>query len=295
MLTEQQQIQTLLAKHPDMLKPFDKQVSDCIINFFIKISCPIVDQQQQPQAVQNEALSKRCLNLFQIAVSNDIWPNADIKLDFFDKILSTLEVNNNSTSGSVTNQSPQANSQVGGAQQQTNTTAQQPQTAQPNYSSICTVIEMVIFLVEHASGSLVKIQNIFRTIQRGMTACLMTSNSRVIRSMSNLIQKLMSILPSDIFNSNPNVASVSVAAVSALSQVTDKSTLTSTALVNSPGSLNNTSGDASHLDSIYQLFGQPDGKFCSTLFERVDKLIYKINIPFRYPFKYSKIYNSHFD
>jgi hypothetical protein len=280
LLTEQQQIQTLLAKHPDMLKPFDKQVSDCIINFFIKISCPIVDQQQQqqqPQAVQNESLSKRCLNLFQIAVSNDIWPNADIKLEFFDKILCILEVNNNSTSGSVTNQSPQANSQNGGTQQQTNTTAQQTQTAQPNYSSICTVIEMVIFLVENASGSLVKIQNIFRTIQRGMTACLMSSNSRVIRSMSNLIQKLMSILPSDIFNSNPNVASVSVAATSALSQVTDKSTLTSTALVNSPGSLNNISSDASHLDAIYQLFGQPDGKLSSTFFKRINKFAYKIN------------------
>ena len=261
-----------------MLKPFDKQVSDCIINFFIKISCPIADQQQQqqqqPQAAQNEALSKRCLNLFQIAVSNDIWPNADIKLDFFDKILCTLEVvnaNNNATGG-VTNQSPQSNPQIVGAQQQANATAQQ-QTSQPNYSSICTVIEMIIFLIENVSGSRVKIQNIFRAIQRGITACLMTSNSRVIRSMSNLIQKLMTILPSDNFNVNPNLTNVAVAAASNLSQSADKTTLTSAALVNSPGSLNNTSGDQSQNDSIYQLFGQPDGNFIFYKYGRVIEML----------------------
>ena len=261
LLNEQQQLQSLLAKHPDMLKPFDKQVSDCIINFFIKISCPIADQQQlQPQAIQNEALSKRCLSLFQTAISNDIWPHADIKLDFLDKVLCTLEASNN-TVASGTNQSPQSNPQNLGAQPQSNPTAQQSQTKQPNYSRKCTVIEMVMFLIENASGSRAKIQNIFRAIQRGMTACIMSSNSRVVRSVSSLIQKLMSVLPSENFNNNSNLINVAAAAVSNLSQANEKPMFTSATLVNSPGSLNSTSGDPSQVDPICHLFGQPDGKF----------------------------------
>lgn len=61
--------EALLVKHPDMLRPFDKHVADCMLNFFVRVACQtgVVDQQQQTgqqqqqQSNQNETLSKRYL------------------------------------------------------------------------------------------------------------------------------------------------------------------------------------------------------------------------------------------
>ena len=219
-------------------------------------------QQQQPHVNQNEALAKRCLSLFQTAVANDIWPNADIKLDVLDKIMYTLETVNATFLTNAGTASPQTAAQSQGAQQLQQAGSNQ-QTPQPNYASICTVIEMVMFLVENSSGSRTKIQNIFRAIQRGMTACLLCTNGQVVRAMSQLIQKLMTILPIDCFNSNPNVASAtpSLATVNA----TDRSSLATASLVNSPGLVNNTNlagADQAQpqSDPIYHLFGQPEGE-----------------------------------
>lgn len=85
-----------------MLKPFDKHVADCLLNFFIRTACPAIDQQQTQQQHQqnqyqnqNETLSKRCLYLFETAISNNIWPNAEIKFEYLEKILITLETVNN--------------------------------------------------------------------------------------------------------------------------------------------------------------------------------------------------------
>ena len=259
-LAEQQQIKQLLLKHPDMLKPFDKLVSDCIINFFVRVACPITDQQQQQQqqqASQNESLSKRCLSLFQTAISNTIWPSADIKYDVIDRILQTLEVNNTS----LTNAGQSLLGNTGQPIPQQGQTAQQP-----NYTSICTAIEIVLFLVENSAGSKTKIQAIFRSIQRGMTACILCTNGRVVRSVSQLIQKLMSVLPIDCFNNNPNVAAA-----------TSSSTTSTPSLLNSPGIISATinsvatgtdqATQSQQFDPIYYLFGQPEGILCRTIIE----------------------------
>jgi transformation/transcription domain-associated protein len=191
-LEQKQQLDSLLTKHPDMLKSFDKNVADCLLNFFIRTACPINDpmqqqQQQQQQAQssqqqmhtsQSEALSKRCFYLFQMAISNETCPYADIKYDYLDKILTSLETT-------------------------TSATANNASLPQPNYSSICTCIEMITFLVDSSCGSKVKIQNIFRNVQRGLAACLMSNNSRVIKIISVLIQKIMAIIPVENFNNNP--------------------------------------------------------------------------------------------
>lgn len=68
--THRAQYEAMLVKHPDMLRPFDKHVADCLLNFFVRIACQnaTVDQQQQQQqsggqqqqqSQTNESLSKR--------------------------------------------------------------------------------------------------------------------------------------------------------------------------------------------------------------------------------------------
>ncbi len=211
--TQKQQLEQLLIKHPDMLKPFDKHVGDCILNFFIRISCPLGDQQQQSQQQQQmEQLSKKCLTLFHTAISNDIWPNADIKIEVLERILLTLE----STSFLINinpNQTPPTQSQI-----------------TPNFASISVAIEILTFLIENASKT--KIQTIFKTIQRGMSLVICCTNSRVVKMIANLVQKLMQLVPIDSFNSNPNAPA-----------------------------------ETTNQDPIYFLFGQPEGVLCRAIIE----------------------------
>lgn len=257
---EQQNISSLLAKHADMLKPFDKHVSDCLLNFFIRTACPAVDPQQQHQQQQNqqqllnqnETLSKRCLQLFKTAMSNEIWPNADIKFDYLEKILVTLEnVNNlnnlvNNTTVNPLQQSPTTSS----------STPQQQQ--QPNYSSICICIEIIGFLVKNAADSRPKIQSIFRVLQRGLTACLTSTNPRVIAAVSSLIQVLMPLMPADFFNTNP---ASSTSATDSLVSALDSTT----------GEAAGAGSSQQQTDPVYTLFGQPDGILCKAI---LDSLAY---------------------
>ena len=248
-----------------MLKPFDKHVADCLLNFFIRTACPLSEatqqQQQQPQQQQqhnlnqNEAFSKKCLFLFEIAISNNIWPNAEIKFDYLDKLLVTLEGAASLSSlagGTGTASVNQIINNVAVQQpgQQQSTT--QPPLQAPNYTSICTCIEVVTYLVESQADSRPKIQNILRILNRGLTACLMSTNSRVVKAMSSLVQKLISIIPIECFNTNPTV--------NAPSPLIDGMNLNETAFIQ-PQQQQPPS------DPIYSLFGQPDGVLCKAILD----------------------------
>ena len=45
----QAQYEAMLVKHPDMLRPFDKHVADCLLNFFVRIACQTADANQQQE------------------------------------------------------------------------------------------------------------------------------------------------------------------------------------------------------------------------------------------------------
>ena len=96
-IAEVQSLESLHLKHPDMLKPFDKNVADSILNFFIRNACPMAESQPAQQQ-QTEAAAKRCLSLYQTAIGNEVWPNAEIKFDYLDKILQSVESSTASTS-----------------------------------------------------------------------------------------------------------------------------------------------------------------------------------------------------
>ena len=58
-----------------------------------------------------ELLSRRCVALLKNALRPDVWPNSELKLAWFDKILMTVE------------------------------------TQQPNFSNVCTALELLGFLL----------------------------------------------------------------------------------------------------------------------------------------------------
>lgn len=218
--------ENLLARHPDMLKPFEKNVADSVLNFFVKMSCPIVEPSHA--ATSNDQLSKRCLNLFKIAILNEIWPNADVKFEILDRVFSTLD---NPT---------------------TNTTA--------NITSVCTALDIILFLIDLFKPN--KVQALFRTLQRGITYCLTCNNSRVIRSLSKIIQKLVGKFPLECFNNS--IMSTQGINDSQTQMMDFDDAFGETPLNTEQESLNAT---ISQFDIINSLFGQPDGVLSRVILE----------------------------
>ena len=81
----------------EMIKPFEKHVADSVLTFFIKMSCTAGSgaassaSDSGTGSTYNEYVSRRCLNLFKVAIENEIWPNADIKFEILDRVFMTLE------------------------------------------------------------------------------------------------------------------------------------------------------------------------------------------------------------
>ncbi|CAF0709284.1 unnamed protein product [Brachionus calyciflorus] len=174
----------LKLKHPDLLKPFDKHICDCIMNFFVRFSCQMstVSQEGSQNTNLNEQLARKCLNLFQMAIQNDLLNNFDLKLEILDKLLTSLE--------STFSQNPLVTNILGASQTS--------QTSQINLNQIYTCLEILLILVENSSKS--KIQLILKSLHRGLQYCITNTNTKIIKLTSSIIEKLMINLPSESFN-----------------------------------------------------------------------------------------------
>lgn len=84
-----------------------------------------------PGASPGETLSRRCVTLLKIALKPDVWPQqVDLKLNFFDKIFSTIN------------------------------------TPEPSYGNICTALELLTFLLCVMKKEQVLMN--FKPLQRGI-------------------------------------------------------------------------------------------------------------------------------
>lgn len=148
---------------PDPGRPIDKHHADAIVNFLLRMACQ-VNETSTTVGSQGEVLSRRCVTLLKTALKPDVWPNSELKLAWFDKLLMTVEG------------------------------------AQPNYGNICTALELLAFLLTILRHETVLAS--FRPLQRGIAACMTCNNSKVIRSVHMLLSRLMSIFPSEPTTSN---------------------------------------------------------------------------------------------
>jgi len=108
---------------------------------------------------QGEALSKRCIHLIKTVLKPDVWKSNDMKLTWFDKLFATLE-------------SPQV-----------------------NYPNICTALEILTFLIGILDRSTVL--DHIKSIQKGIAACMTSSNGKVIRGVHFLLTKLTGMYPTE--------------------------------------------------------------------------------------------------
>ncbi|XP_060795706.1 transformation/transcription domain-associated protein isoform X2 [Neoarius graeffei] len=142
-----------------LTKPVEKQHTDTVVNFLIRIACQVNDSTSVAGS-PGELLSRRCVNLMKMALRPDMWPRAELKLQWFDKLLMTVEQPN-----------------------------------QANFSNICTGLEILSFLLTVLQSSAILAH--FKPLQRGIAACMTCGNTKVLRAVHSLLSRLMSIFPTE--------------------------------------------------------------------------------------------------
>ncbi|ESP00831.1 hypothetical protein LOTGIDRAFT_140419, partial [Lottia gigantea] len=147
----------------DLNKPIDKIYCDGVVNFLLRIACQ-VNEASVTIGSAGELLSKRCIQYLKNVLRPEVWPNVDLKLNWFDKLLTTVE-----------NQ-------------------------QPNFANICTALELLTFLLSILKKE--TILSSFKPLQRGIAACMTCPNSKVIRAVHSLLSRLMSHFPTEPVTSN---------------------------------------------------------------------------------------------
>lgn len=81
------------------------------ILFFMYGMCNLCLQANEGTGTPGDLLSRRCVAILKKALSSEVWPNSDLKLVWFEKILMTVEGQ------------------------------------QPNFNNICTALELLAFLL----------------------------------------------------------------------------------------------------------------------------------------------------
>ncbi|TKS90042.1 Transformation/transcription domain-associated protein 350/400 kDa PCAF-associated factor [Collichthys lucidus] len=142
-----------------LTKPVEKQHTDTVVNFLIRIACQVNDSTNVAGS-PGDLLSRRCVSLMKSALRPDMWPRAELKLQWFDKLLMTVE-----------------------------------QPAQANISNICTGLEILCFLLTVLQSPAILAH--FKPLQRGIAACMTCGNTKVLRAVHSLLSRLMSIFPTE--------------------------------------------------------------------------------------------------
>ncbi|XP_053269961.1 transformation/transcription domain-associated protein isoform X1 [Pleuronectes platessa] len=142
-----------------LTKPVEKQHTDTVVNFLIRIACQVNDSTNVAGS-PGELLSRRCVILMKTALRPDMWPRAELKLQWFDKLLMTVE-----------------------------------QPAAANISNICTGLEILCFLLTVLQSPAILAH--FKPLQRGIAACMTCGNTKVLRAVHSLLSRLMSIFPTE--------------------------------------------------------------------------------------------------
>lgn len=144
-----------------MNRPTDRIHCDTVLNFLFRLACQVNDATTTAGTTSpGETLSRRCVSLIKMAMKPEVWshPN-DLKLPWLDKLLVSVEG------------------------------------PQPNFGNICTALELLTFLLTVMKRE--QILNTFRPLQKGLSGCVNSQNTRVIRLMHTLLTRLMQIFPTD--------------------------------------------------------------------------------------------------
>eukprot|EP00094_Tigriopus_californicus_P003836 TCALIF_03692-PA protein Name:"Similar to TRRAP Transformation/transcription domain-associated protein (Homo sapiens)" AED:0.01 eAED:0.01 QI:3/1/1/1/1/1/3/160/3083 len=151
----------------DPNKPLNKAHCDAIVNYLLRLACQVSDAQAGTGGSPGEMLSRRCVALLKTALKVEVWPNCDLKLGAFEKILAGPQgVDSN----------------------------------QPNYVNICTCLDILSFLLSILRKD--QVLTAFKPLQKAISTCMNCPNAKVIRAVHSLMSRLMNLFPTEPTSSN---------------------------------------------------------------------------------------------
>ncbi|EDW53889.1 GM11096 [Drosophila sechellia] len=110
--------------------------------------------------IRETTVQGKCVMLLKMAMRPEIWPQPfDIKLNWLDKVLATVE------------------------------------TPHHNLNNICTGIDFLTFLTTILNPD--QLVSIIRPVQRGLSLCIIHQNTRIVRLMHMFLTRIMGIFPPD--------------------------------------------------------------------------------------------------
>ncbi|CAH0749160.1 unnamed protein product [Diatraea saccharalis] len=154
---------------PDAAKPLDRQHVDVVVNLLLRLACQVNEGAVGAGAAAGatagaaspgEQLSRRCVLLLKAALKPDVWPHqCEPKLSWLDKVFSTADSNAAAC------------------------------------ANACTALELLVFLLgvlrrEQALAAL-------KPLQRGLAACVSSTNAKIVRLTHNLLAKLTALFPTE--------------------------------------------------------------------------------------------------
>ncbi|XP_011636974.1 transformation/transcription domain-associated protein [Pogonomyrmex barbatus] len=153
---------------PGSTKPIERSHSDAVLNFLLRLACQANDV-TTIHGNPGEQISRRCVALLKMALKPDVWiaEQCDLKLAWLDKVLASVD------------------------------------NTQPNYANISTALEVLTFLLGVMKREQILVS--FKPLQRGISACIASSNTKIIRLVHALLSRLMTIFPAE--QTSTNVAS----------------------------------------------------------------------------------------
>nr|ANJ04666.1 transformation/transcription domain-associated protein [Nilaparvata lugens] len=146
-------------------RPIEQQYADAVVNFLAKFACQVNDGTPTGMPSPGEVLSRRCVSLIRMALKPDVWPqhSLDLRLAWLDKVLATVDSD------------------------------------KVNLGNVATALELFTFLL-----SVMRKEQVLATckpLQKGIVACISSSNTKVIRLTHALLSRLMTIFPTEPSNS----------------------------------------------------------------------------------------------
>ncbi|XP_037947653.1 transcription-associated protein 1 isoform X2 [Teleopsis dalmanni] len=148
-----------VVKTEEVSRSIEKLHCDTVLNFLVRLACHV--NEATPGLINaGEGLSRRCIMLLKMAMRPDVWIQPfDMKLNWMDKVLATVEGQ------------------------------------QFNASNVCVAIDFLTFLTTILNKDHLIL--IIRPIQRGLSACVVHQNARIVRVMHTFLTRLMAIFPPD--------------------------------------------------------------------------------------------------
>lgn len=135
---------------------FEKAIVDAVCNFLFRVACQVNEQSSTTNS-PGEALSKRCFKLLQSCLKPNCWPNAELRVTWLDKLFLLLD---------------QANA---------------------NFANVCMALEILSYLCTIRNKQ--DLLAIFKPLQRGIIVCISCQNTKVVKGVHTMLQKLLSLFP----------------------------------------------------------------------------------------------------